>query len=136
MGYDTSELGTDIDSSWSLDSTGDLVLVSDEDNLVQAICNRLSAWSEGFKIFYEDYGGALDAYFGLKKTDSNLDFIKLEVETILKQEPRLNNYIVECNYDDNAKVHVDISIQFDDDDVYDLNLILNDDGNVEVDENA
>lgn len=136
MTYDMSELGTDIGSDWTLNSTGDLVLVSDDDNLVQAIRNRLNAWREGFEVFYDNYGGTLEANFGLRKVESSLEFIKLEVENILNQEPRLNDFTVDCYYDENMEVHVDVSVHFTEDDTFELNLVLNDDGMMEVEENA
>lgn len=124
------DIGTDINSEWGFNDNGDLILSSDEDNLVQAIINRLSCNQPSLEIYYGFYGGFLSSYLGRKRTQESLDFLKIELDTILGQEPRINEFNSNCYYDDNGRVRIDLELSVNDS-IVDLNLVL-DNGGVSI----
>ena len=113
--------GTDINNSWCFDEHGDLLLVSNKDNVGQAVSNRLRTQLNELDLFYAGYGSFLTQFLGWKKNDSTLEFMRLEIETRLAGEPRLSNYSIRLEYTDNG-VRID------------MDLVLNDDDNVKVSE--
>ena len=125
------DVGVDIKSDWSLDETVDLSLAHDEDNLVQAVINRLGCYQPSFEVYYTLYGGFLSEYFGRKRTDETLKFMKIELDTILSQEERINSFTSELSYNPDGSVRVDLSCIVNDEDV-ELNLVLSRDGGVSV----
>ena len=124
------ELGADLNSNWEF-KDGDLQLVENKDNLVQAILNRLNSDYDCLDLFYYDYGSVLTGFLGWKKSDESLEFIRLEIEDTLEQEPRLNNFSVEVSYS-KGKVLIEIYIVFDDESDFSLSLVLEKDGEVVV----
>lgn len=106
VGYD---LGVDVDQSWSM-VDGDLKLVSYSDNLVQAISNRLNTGLNELDLFYTDYGSTFKGFLGWRGNDETTGFIKAELETVLKAEPRLANWSYEVNYLGNGTVRVDLRL--------------------------
>ena len=121
------EYGVDIDSSFEF-LDGDLKLASYEENLVQAIGNRLRTIYGSLSMFYEDYGSYLYTFLGWRRRDETLNFIKIEVENTLKKDPRLTNFNVEVDYA-TADNTVDINIQvFYENEVLDLNYVFNENG--------
>ena len=125
------DVGVDIDTSWSLNENGDLLLVSDEDNLRQAIMNRLKCYQPSFEIYYTQDGGFLEEYFGRKRTDETLKFMKIELDTILSQEERINSFTSELYYKIDGSVRVDLDMLVNDEE-FELNLVLSRDGGVSV----
>ena len=125
------DIGVDINSEWSLNENGDLSLVRDEDNLSQAIINRLSCYQPSLEVYYTQYGGFLSEYFGRKQTDETLKFMKIELDTILSQEERISSFTSTLSYNGNGSVRVDLDMIVNDVDV-ELNLVLSRDGGVSV----
>ena len=126
-----TEYGTDINSDWSF-KDGDILIVSDKDNLSQGILNRLNTFVGSLNLFYLDYGSFLLSYLGWKRTDSTLEFIKLEVETVLAKDPRINNFSVDASYDPNGSVRIELSIIYNDGEDFSLNYVLDNEGIQEV----
>lgn len=126
------ELGTDLDSNWEFEN-GDLLLVSNKKNLIQSILNRLNCAYNGLDLFYYDYGSLLSNFLGWKHNSETLEFIRLEIESTLKQEPRLTNFNVNVSYNDAGKVLIKIYIVFDEDSDFTLNLVLEKGGEVIAD---
>lgn len=123
-------LGTDFDSNYVF-VNGDIQLIADEENLIQSITNRLNTKFGSMSAFYTNYGSYLRTYIGDKKNDTLLKFLSVEISTVLRQDPRLqNNFSVDLNYGEDGKVCIYISVVFDDDTDLSLNLVLNDDGMV------
>ena len=122
--------GTDFNSDFIF-KDGDLVLVSDEENLVQSICNRLNTKLGSMDIFYLEYGSYIHTYVGDKKTDRLLDFISVEVRTVLKQDPRLQDATVNCEYNDKKEIIINISDVFEEDDEV-ISLVITDDYGVDI----
>mgnify|MGYP002523870592 FL=1 len=92
------EVGTDINSKWTLTNDGDLKIVNDEENMVQSIGNRLSCYQPSMEVYYEQYGGFLTSYLGQRKTSETLDFMKIEIDTMLKQDPRIEEFTSTLSY--------------------------------------
>lgn len=126
------ELGTDLNSKWEF-KDGDLILVENKDNLVQSILNRLNSEYDGLDLFYYDYGSVLSSFLGWKHNDETLEFIRLEIEDSLEQEPRLSDFNVEVSYNQNGKVLIDLYIVFDDESDFTLSLVLEKDGEIVAD---
>ena len=123
------ELGTDLKSEWAF-KDGDLVLVENKDNLVQSILNRLNCDYDSLDLFYYDYGSVLSKFLGWKKSDETLEFIRLEVESVLEQEPRLSDFNVNVSYNKVGKVLIDVYILFDEDSDFSLSLVLEKGGEI------
>lgn len=127
------ELGVDINNDWTLEN-GDLKIIDDKQNLIQAVFNRLNCLDGDLDDFYDTYGGFLVTYFGWVKSDEALNFIQIECESILDQEPRLNDYEIESNYTDDGDVGINITVNYVDDETFEMNFILDKNGDVEVDD--
>ena len=119
--------GTDINNSWEFNEHGDLSLVSNKDNVGQAISNRLQTQLNELDLFYAGYGSFLTQFLGWKKNDSTLEFMRLEIETRLAGDPRLSGYSVSLEYTDNG-VEININLVLDDGEEYTGNFVLNNDG--------
>ena len=91
------ELGTDIKSNWEF-KNGDLILITDEDNLKQSILNRLTCNNTVFQHFYTEYGTVLSNYFGFKRDKTTLEFMKIELERVLLQDPRIQDFKLDLEY--------------------------------------
>ncbi len=121
------EYGVDVGSDLSFNE-GDINLSEYEDNIAQAIANRLNTIQDSLDLFYYDYGSFLTHFFGWRKTDETLGFIKLELENVLKKDTRINNFTVDLKY---ITKGVAITIVLTDFEEVNLNLVLNENG-VEV----
>lgn len=129
---DILELGTDIHSSWAFDDTGDLVLVDNTDNVYQALVNRLTSPLDNL-LYYDDYGSDIHFYNGMRKNETTLDFLKIEIENRIIQDPRIQDFDVEPYITEDNKIGVDVTVTYTDETDLSLSLILTDNG-VEIDE--
>lgn len=120
--------GVDINSNWELDESGDLVLVSDIKNMEQAVFNRLTNELNSMGDFYENYGSLLYQFLGWRKTDSTLEFIKLEITNRLKQDKRILDCNVEADYTNAETVRLGNNIVLDGEYVHNIELELSDNG--------
>lgn len=91
---DNSIYGVDINRNWVL-RNNDILLVDGEENLRQAIFNRLTCAFDDLGYFYDKYGSKLYTYFGNHLHPSVLQEIANEVIKSLRDEPRL--FKTECN---------------------------------------
>lgn len=114
------ELGTDINHQWTFHK-GDLQTITDNDNLKQAIYNRITTQDGTYQHFYNNYGSILNTYLGFKKNTTTLEFMKIELERVLLQDPRLQDFKLELDYDEKG-VKVDLTINVDGTDM-ELNFI-------------
>lgn len=101
------ELGVDINSSFSFHD-GDIQLAKYDENLVQAIANRLNTDLNELDLFYEEYGSVILGFLGWKGNDETISVIEAELETILKSEERLMNWEYNVEYTGNGKVTIDL----------------------------
>ena len=74
------ELGIDLSSSFTFHD-GDLILSSYDDNLVQAVTNRIQTDLNELDLFYEDYGSILNSFFGWKANEYTIVLMKTEIQT-------------------------------------------------------
>lgn len=123
------ELGVDVKNTWEF-SNGDLILVDNEENLKQVASNRLNTYYGSLNLFYEEYGTFLTQMLGMRRDDVTLEFIRLEVSTRLSQDPRFQDYTVECKYGQKGTVLIDINVYFDDETDYTLNFVISEDNTV------
>lgn len=125
-------IGTDIDSSWTF-SNGDIRLVSDESNLGQAIINRLRADTDTYNIFYAVYGGNLFEYMGELNHQQVHEYIKIEIESILQQDPRIAN--VDCSVMRITSNNIECNLKVnptDTDEVISYNFVLTDENVINI----
>ena len=101
------ELGVDINSSFSFHD-GDIQVAKYDENLVQAIANRLNTDLNELDLFYEEYGSVILGFLGWKGNDETISVIEAELETILKSEKRLMNWEYNVEYTGNGKVTIDL----------------------------
>ena len=126
------ELGADLNKNWEF-KDGDLLLVENKDNLVQSILNRLNSEYDSLDLFYYDYGSVLSNFLGWKHNDETLEFIRLEIEDTLEQEPRLNDFSVGVSYNEIGKILIELYIVFNDETDLSLSLVLEKDGEIVAD---
>ena len=129
---DIVELGTDLNCNWDF-KDGDLQLVENRANIKQSILNRLNCDYDSLDLFYYEYGSVLSNFLGWKHNDETLEFIRLEIEDTLNQEPRLTDFDVEVSYDKIGKVLIDLYIVFNDETDFSLSLVLEKDGEIIAD---
>lgn len=121
-----NELGTDINSQWIF-KDGDIALVSNEDNLIQATNNRLNTNLGLMEDFYIEYGCLLSKYLGWLKTEPTLKFMKIELEDTLKQDPRFTDFDVNLEYVKKG-VRIMIKVIFNENTELEMDYVLNDSG--------
>lgn len=127
------ELGTDIKSDWNFNSiTGDLELTSNEDNIIQAIINRLNTRLGFMDLYYSNYGSELHSFLGEIFDETLLKFMKIEVESTVKQDPRLQDATAEVSYRE-GKIKLEINNTYTEDSDLSLSLVLNETGEVTLD---
>lgn len=128
-------LGTDIRSDWSF-TDGDINLVSGKSNLGQAIVNRLKADLTTF-IFYNRYGGNLFEHFGDKNNQNIHEYIKIEVEDICRQDPRIKQVETTVDKTDSETITLDLKLlTISSDEILRYNLILTSDNSILINENS
>ena len=124
-------LGTDFKNFEIKD--GDLLLISDIDNLAQAFINRLSAPVNFYNWIYENYGGDLNSIFGMENNSNSLEYLRIEIEHILQQDPRIKSISATCTKEVSNEVDVELGIlTIGSDEIIPLNLIITDDLKVKL----
>lgn len=127
--------GTDINSNWSF-TDGDINLISGKSNLGQAIVNRLKADLTTF-IFYNQYGGNLFEHFGDKNNPNIHEYIKIEVESICKQDPRIKQVESTVTKTDSETITLDLKLlTISSDEIIRYNLIITSDNSIFINENS
>lgn len=123
------DYGTDMNSEWSFNEFGDLNLIEGKENLTQAIINRLSCDLHSLNLYYRNYGSVFRDFLGWKSKQNPLDFIKLEIEDRLKQEKRIEDFTVSCEYGDTNEIKVNLAITVNGNDE-NINLKITNNGDV------
>ena len=127
--------GTDINRKWEF-TNGDIDLVDESVNLGQAIVNRLNAGLDTYDLFYAKYGGILLEHLGDLNHPNIHEYIRIEIESILEQEPRITE--VECTVNKTGTSSVEINLKvavLGSDTVDEFNLVINEDSYIELDGN-
>lgn len=125
--------GTDIDDAWDF-TDGDINLVSNVFNLGQAIRNRLMCDSDFYKSFYARYGGHLFDELG-ESTGDTLEYLRIEIESILEQEPRIKE--LECTVNKISTNTVECKLKcktINDNEIVELNLVISQDSSITITE--
>lgn len=125
-----NELGTDINSLWEF-KDGDLILVNNDENLVQATRNRLNTRINSVNYFYSNYGSVLYRFHGWRKNETTLKFMKIALEDCLEQDPRYADFELNLELASDGRIKISIHVVFDDDTELDMNYVLDTDGTVE-----
>ena len=125
------ELGVDIRSDFTFEN-GDLKLSKYEENLVQAICNRLTTNLDELELFYEDYGSVLSSFIGWKANDETIDYMQKEIDIVLQNEPRIIDSETEITYKQNGLININLNLTTSSEAEIETNLILNKDGTIEI----
>lgn len=126
------DIGTDINGKWELTENGDLRLISQEDNMVQSITNRLSCTLNNLKVYYNEYGSLLFGFIGWKQNYTTLEFMKIEIGNRLMQDPRISGYTISLDYNGNGEVDIDLQIKLTSGKDLDMSLLLDNESNVQV----
>ena len=125
--FGVKELGTDIKTGFNFEN-GDLKTITDKENLVQAITNRLNTTQGTFDLFYNEYGGILHQYHNWKANEITLKFMEIDIRNILNQDPRLKNYDLTLKYTAEGAVKINITLIYDDLTDLSLSFVLNENG--------
>lgn len=118
--------GTDIKSNFNFNN-GDLELVDGTDNLGQAIINRLNTYKGFYDYFYANYGGDLSKIYGMQNNTNALEYLRIEIESILQQDHRIKEITCECTKEDPQTVNVELDIlPINKDEIVILNFVIKD----------
>lgn len=128
--FEINDLGTDFNSNWQF-TDGDLVIVKDKDNLIQSIINRFNTKLDSLNLFYTEYGSKIYGFLGWEHNEDTLNFIELEINDTLKQDPRCQNYSVNVSYY-KGKILAGVTITFDEEMDLTFNLVLNKNGRINL----
>ena len=103
------ELGVDLNSNFTFEN-GDIKLSKYEDNLVQAIINRLNTNLDELELFYESYGSVLRGFLGWRAGETTLIYISTEITTVLNDEPRITDFDINVEYKKEGRISIDLSL--------------------------
>lgn len=117
------ELGVDINREWEF-KDGDLQLTYYDENMKQAIYNRLSCWLGSLDIFYINYGSELEKYLGYKNKNSVHEYIRLEIEKRIGYDPRVRNVECTVNKYNTHGVNVHLTLTFLNGDTFEDNFVI------------
>ena len=77
----------------------------------------------------------LSSFLGWKRIDETLGFLKIEIENTLNQDPRLRDYDLSLDYDDNGAVKIDLDFHLRDED-FGVNRVISKDGSIVIAEDT
>ena len=126
LDIEITEFGTDIKNTWTFTDQGDLELVTNDDNIIQAILNRLNTRLDELDLYYDEYGSLLRNLLGYPSNEETLEFIRIEIETSLQNEPRLTDFEVTVTKQDKDKINIDLAIWYNGEEL-EYNLVINGD---------
>ena len=126
LDIEITEFGTDIKNTWTFTDQGDLELVTNDENIIQAILNRLNTRLDELDLYYDEYGSLLQNLLGYPSNEETLEFIRIEIETSLQNEPRLTDFEVTVTKQDKDKINIDLAIWYNGEEL-EYNLVINGD---------
>ena len=125
--------GTDINRDWQF-IDGDLELSSGPANLGQAVYNRLMTDDDWYTQFYTRYGGRLYEHYGDLNHPTIHEYIRIEIEGILSQDPRIQSMECTVNKTTSKEVECNLKIRtIGSDEITELNLIINENSVISLD---
>jgi hypothetical protein len=89
--------GTDYNNKGIITSKGDIALISEEENLKQALIKRLWTWKGAYSYFDTDFGSYLRAMLSEDYCVETMEHICLLVETELSKDIRVQEVEAEYN---------------------------------------
>ena len=101
------DFGTDL--SWNKSSTS-LEVVTDDENIIQSVTNRLNTTTDELAWLYTNYGCNYYEYLGLKKNNTSLEFIKNSIKQALDNDERITSYDLELSYIGDGGINVLLNI--------------------------
>lgn len=128
-------IGTDIKDTWNL-ADGDLEIVTGIENLEQACTNRLNTNKEFYEWCYNNYGGNLLKVIGMVNDNHALEYLRIEIENILIQDPRIREVQVTCYKNDPISINADVDILTRNAEIVTINLVINENYKVQIIEEA
>ena len=128
-------LGTDIQRNWEI-IDGDIQLVSDKNNLGQAILNRLLADKDFYNMFYLNYGSNISEYYGEQNNPNIREYIRVEVETTLVQDPRIQGARCEVVSYTNEQIELRVTVLTYENDELSYNLVISEQNTINLLENG
>lgn len=129
-------LGVDIKDTWSF-IDGDLELVTGTLNLSQSIINRLNTDKGFYDWCYAQYGGDLFNVFGMKNNPNSLEYLRIEIESILQQDPRIRVVTANCSKEDPKTIGVELKVlTIRSNEIVTINLVITDDLKVQLNTEA
>lgn len=121
----TQALGTDLsvfpDDKWNYDlvkgrqaellegEDGDLKIVRGIHNYKQAITLRLMT-PQGSLLHHPEYGSRLGEYLGIRDTEENQHKIRIELERVIRSDPRTENVVINDFELDHDRIRASLSI--------------------------
>lgn len=127
-------LGVDFSSDFKFEN-GDIKLTRYQDNLIQAVINRLNTNLNELE-FYGDYGCKIKRFLGWKANPETLQFIESEISNVLDNETRLTGHDCTCTYNGKGNIRIELVLQISTDMSVPVNLVIGTDGVIELEENA
>lgn len=124
-------LGVDINSTCTFHD-GDLKLSAYDENLVQAVVNRLNTKLDSLDLFYEGYGSVLTDFYGWRGNDETIKLMKVEINNALRNESRLYGFSADINYEGEGLMRIDLTLNPDPDTSIDVGLVWNNVGELEI----
>ena len=103
------ELGVDISSDFTF-TDGDITLARYDENLVQAVANRLQTDLDELDLFYEDYGSIMMSFLGWRGNDEAIGFIESELETVLQADNRITGWDYDISYEGKGVLRVELKL--------------------------
>jgi phage baseplate assembly protein W len=120
------DLGVDVNREWKMQN-GDLVLVKYATNMQQAVQNRLTCLRDALQIYYDKYGSYLINYLGEPNTDATMEYVRMEIEDTLKQDPRIKNMEVTPIKMSESYLEVNLNIIFKNGETMNGNFVITQD---------
>ena len=84
---------------------GDACVVSDRENMIQAVVNRLNTEDE-LDFLYDNYGCDLKQFLGLPATEVTLEMVKNVIVNALSYDKRLEILNIDLSFVENAKLNI------------------------------
>lgn len=109
---DTEIYGTDYASTGFVTSDGDIGLVVELDNAVQAIRNRLLTRLGTYPSIDDEYGSEIHEVLGEKITPETISELEVHIQDCILSEPRVYEITdLEVNVEDKDTLRIELQLQ-------------------------
>ena len=105
----------------------DFKTVSDNENIMQAIINRLNTDLNELDYLYDEYGANIWQFLGKKRTVSMISFIETHVRHHLLKDDRISDLEVKVESDDLDLIILHINVSTSDNEQFNIRTGLNND---------